>query len=223
MMLLAVLLIASAAVPAGDGICAHALAEVARAAAARGWQAEARCVGRLNARLPAAATLSVQPLPDDGPQRSGPLTLTVRAEAAGQPVTHRVVARVIWIAPAWIAARALAAGDVLAENDLHVIPHRWPDGLTIQAAEGPPSQRRLKRAVRQGDAISADSLLPLDGLLRGDRLDAVLASGGVEIRTPVTLLAPARIGERVRVQPVGRADVLDGVLTDRTTVRMEGP
>jgi flagella basal body P-ring formation protein FlgA len=224
MMLLAATLIASAAVPAVDGTCAQVLAEVARAAAARGWQAEARCVGRLNARLPVAAALTVQPLLAHGPWRSGTLTLTVRGEVAGKlSGMHSVLVRVTWVAPAWIATRTLAAGDVPMAEDLRVRPHRWADGLTVQAAEGPAPQRRLRRAVRQGEVLSAESWLPPDGLLRGDRLEAVLASGGVEIRTPVTLLAQARVGERVRVQPVGRTDVLDGVLTDHATVQVQAP
>lgn len=138
-------------------------------------------------------------------------------------MAHRIVLQVTWIAPAWIATRSLNVGDALAPNDTRVVMHRWMDGVEVRAAAEQSPQGRLKRAVREGDVVQAEALVSTDGLLRGDRLEAVLVSGGVEIRTPVILLAPARIGEHVRVQPVGRTDVLAGLLADRATVQMEAP
>lgn len=207
-----------------DNACSAALAEIARAAAARGWEAEARCVGRMNTRLPPSSALTAEPLPADGAWRSGPVTWVVRSDEPGRAShSQRVPMRVTWIAPAWIATRSLAAGQSLPPDGTRKAMHRWPDGALVNAAEGSPPQGRLMRAVREGDALQANALMPPDGLLRGDRLEAVLAAGGIEIRTPVTLLAHARVGDRVRVQPVGRAEALDGTLTDRTTVRVEGP
>lgn len=229
-MLLATLLAASVTISAGgaspalDTSCTLALAEVAQVAAARGWQAEAHCVGRANALPSPGASLSVQPVAAEGPWRSGPLTLVVRADEPGRaPTSHRVTLRVTWRAPAWTATRTMAVGDALTPEDTRASMHRWADGIEVRAAAERPPQGRLKRAVREGEVVQAETLVSNDGLLRGDRLEAVLASGGVEIRTPVTLLAHARIGERVRVQAVGRADVLDGLLVDRTTVKMEAP
>lgn len=202
-----------------DENCAVALAEVARTATARGWQADARCMNRPSARAVRGTTLSVESLPTGAPLRSGLLALGVQTTSG----TQRVWVRVNWIAPAWIALRSHAAGDLLTPQSLRASPHRWAEGVVVHAAEGPPPTGRLKRAVREGDVMHADALVPADGLMRGDRLEALVAAGGVEIRTPVMLLAHARIGERVRVQPMGRADVLDGLLVDRATVMVEGP
>lgn len=229
MMLLAGLLVATAASAGSDSLavapaCLLALAEVRRVAAQRGWEAEAHCVGRTGSLPSEAASLSVEPLPVSGPWRSGPLSLMVRAEAPGRArMSLRVAVRVAWWTPAWTATRALGVGELMSPENLQVATHRWADGTEVRAAMGTPPQGRLRRAVRAGDAVQAEDLVPADGLLRGDRLEAVLASGGVEIRTPVVLLTHARIGERVRVQVVGRADVLDGRLVSHTTVMMEGP
>jgi flagella basal body P-ring formation protein FlgA len=230
MMLSATLLAASAtasaagASPVVDPVCSIALAEVVRAAAAQGWEAEARCVGRAKVPPSPGASLSVQQLAAEGPLRGGPLTLLVRTDEPGRAsVAHRIALRVTWRTPAWIATRALGVGESLMPDDTRVAMHRWIDGVEVRAAAEQPPQGRLKRAVRAGEVVLEEALVSADGVLRGDRLEVVLSSSGVEIRTPVTLLAHARVGERVRVQALGRADVLDGLLVDRNTVKMEGP
>ncbi len=220
--LLGVAGLAQAATPGGEAAggraCELALAEVARAAMLRGWQAEARCVGR----APTHAVHGVDPLPTEADLRSGLLALNLRGSAPGQPV-GRVTVRVTFTAPGWVASRALSRGAELEAADLAIAQRRWPDGQRIDLADAVKAPvGRMLRNVREGEPVLADAWAPAGSVMRGDRVQAVMSSAGVEVQLAALVVAPARAGERVRVQPAGRAEVLVGVLQDDHTVRVEG-
>ena len=204
--------------PSGSQACALALAEVARTAALRGWQADARCVSR----APAHEVQSVEPLAADADLRSGLLAMNLRSSRPAQ-VASRMTVRVTWIAPAWVATRNLSQGVELQAQDLAVSLRRWADGQAIDAADaGRPLEGRVLRALRAGDPLLPTAWSPAGSVLRGDRVQAVMSGAGLEVRLAAWVVAPARVGERVRVQPSGGADVLVGVLQNDQTVRVEG-
>jgi len=200
-----------------------AQAAVERYAAERGWHADVRC--RAAARVTEAAALQAVDPPAGTALRSGPVTWDVRVQVPNTAAyVQRVPLTVSWTAPAWVSLRNLTLGSQLQAADVELQTRRWPDGLRVNAArsDAPPSGR-LRQAVRAGDLVTGDQLLPMDALVRGDRVAAVLAEGAMEIRMPAQLLAAARVGERARAQVAGRPVALEGVLVDAQTLKVDGP
>lgn len=143
-------------------------------------------------------------------------TGTARSYVQQVPLTVR------WLVPAWVGRRDLAAGADLKPEDMGVAVVRWPDGMAIAAArEETPPQGRLRAAVRAGSLITTAMLTPNDVAVRGDRVTAVLAQGGMELRMPGQLMSGARVGEKAKVQLAGRAAAVEGVLADLRTVMVE--
>lgn len=214
------MLVGSAAPAQADRLCQTARSAVAQFAAERGWQAEVRCRGTAGPAVAAGAVLQAIDPPPGGMLRSGPATWAVRVQRPGAAAyVQRVPLSIAWTAPAWVSRRDLAPGAPLREDDVDLQARRWPDGVPVDDA---PLAGRLRRAVRAGDIVTGAHLLPPDALVRGDQVTAVLAEGAMEIRMPAQLLAPARVGERARVQVAGRPAALEGLLADAQTVKV-GP
>ncbi|PTT79703.1 flagella basal body P-ring formation protein FlgA, partial [Pelomonas sp. HMWF004] len=135
---------------------------------------------------------------------------------------QRVPLSIDWLAPAWVSLRDLPMGAPLQADDLALQTRRWPAGMAVSPVRDDARPTgRLRQAVRAGEFVTAAQLVPADALIRGDRLTAVLSEGSMEIRMPVQLLAAARVGERARVQVQGRTVVLEGLLADAQTVKVD--
>ncbi len=201
-------------------LCEVAEAGVQRLAQARGLVAEVRCRASAHQALPAEASVLEVEVPLTQVMRSGGFTWPVRVDVGnGRSYVQQVPLTVAWTAPAWTATRNLQAGAELQPGDLELQQRRWPEGMAVQAvnAQARP-QGRLHGALRAGDILTAAALLPLDALVRGDRVTAVLAQGSIEIRLPAQLLAPTRVGEFARVQVSGRTAPLEGRMVDAQTL-----
>lgn len=157
--------------------------------------------------------------------RTGPLTWPVRiVTASGGSHVQHVPLMAVWTAPGWAATRPLQPGAWLQANDVELRALRWPEGRVVAPVDAAhPPTGRLKRALRAGEMLSPVDLLPSDAMQRGDPVTAVLAEGGVEVRLPAQLLAPARVGERVRVQASGRAVALEGRLLAGQILQVGSP
>ncbi len=206
-----------------DPLCDAARAELEHYAQAHDMGVEVNCRTVSGYQPPAAAMLQAASWPRDQAPRSGPLTWPVRVVVGNaRPYVRQVPLTAVWTAPAWVGTHALQPGNWLQPGDLELQTRRWPEGLAVQPGdrEHPPAGR-LRQAFRSGEIISSIALLPNDLLQRGDHVTAVLADGGVEIRLPAQLLAPARVGERSRVQASSRTATLEGRLTDSQTFTVD--
>ena len=216
-------LAAAAASPSSEGLCETALADVRRFAQAQRWAVEARCRHPVGRPLPPGASLQAETWPHASTLRSGAVTWPVRVRASDSvPYLQQVPLNVTWVAPAWISTRQLTAGAVLQPGDLELQSVRWPDGMLLQPADATaiPSGR-MRRALRSGEILTDAALLPAHALVRGDRVTAVLAEGAVEVLLPAELLADAKVGERARVQALGRRVPLEGRLTSAQTFKVD--
>lgn len=205
--------------------CDAALAALQRYAQAQGLQVDARCRAAASATAPAPAAVQAVAPRDDWRPRSGPLTWPVRVLGpSGRAQVQHVPLTAVWTAPAWAAARPLPAGALLQPADIERRSLRWPEGRDVTPADGAqPPTGRLQHAMRAGEILSPADLLPEDAMQRGDAVTAVLAEGGVEMRLPAQLLAPARVGERVRVQASGRMVALEGRLLAGQILQVGSP
>ena len=206
-----------------DPLCDAARAEVEHYAQAHDLGVEVHCRAPSGYLPPAGATLQAAAWPRDQAPRSGALTWPVRVAAGkARPYVRQVPLTAVWTAPAWVGTHALQSGAQLQPGDLELQTCRWPEGLTVQPGDSEhPPVGRLRQALRSGEILSSAALLPSDLFQRGDHVTAVLADGGVEIRLPAQLLAPARIGERARVQANNRTAALEGRLLDSQTFRVD--
>lgn len=207
----------------GDPLCDVARAELERHAQANGMRVDVRCRAPGGYRPPASATLQAAPWPRDQRPRGGALTWPVRVVSANtRPYVRHVPLTAVWTAPAWVGTHALQPGAQLQPGDLELQSRRWPEGLTVQPADAEhPPAGRLRQSLRSGDILDIAALVPSDMLQRGDHVTAVLIEGAVEINLPARLLAPARVGERARVQPNNRTEALEGRLMDPRTLKVD--
>jgi flagella basal body P-ring formation protein FlgA len=222
---MAAMVAGSPALADADRLCQTARSAVEQLAAERGWQADVRCRGTAGKPVVAGAVLQAAELPQGTTLRSGPTTWGVRVQVPGAPAyVQRVPLNVVWNAPAWVSRRDLAPGLPLREDDVELQSRRWPDGVAVTAArDDAPLSGRLRQGIRAGELVTAAQLLPADARVRGDQVTVVLAEGAMEIRMPAQLLAPARVGERARVQVAGRPAALEGLLADAQTVKVGSP
>lgn len=209
----------AAASSQATSLCDVAQEGLQRLAQVSGSTADARC--REPARLlPAGAVMQPMEWPLGQVLRSGPVTWPVRVRLGnGYSYVQQVPLTVAWTTLAWVAARNLDPGVELQAGDLEMKPRRWPEGRAVQPAGGRSEPLgRVRSALRAGDIVTADVLLPSGALIRGDHVTAVLAQGGMEIRVPAQLLATSRIGDVARVQAAGRTSPLEGRLVDAQTL-----
>lgn len=214
---------AFAASASSDPLCDAARSELERYAQANSLRVEVRCRPSSGVSPASHAEVQAATWPSHQVPRSGALTWPVRvlAGSARHQVRH-VPLTVSWTAPAWVGTHDLQRGALLQQGDVELQTRRWPDGLTVQPAESEqPPTGRLRQALRAGEILSAAAVLSADSLQRGDRVTAVVAEGAMEIRMPAQLLAPARVGERTRVQASGRLAALEGRLIDSQTLRVD--
>lgn len=217
---LALLGLSASTVAATDRLCDAATTELRRLARDRSLEVDVRCRPSGNRPVSPDAEVTGLPWPDLA-IRGGPLSWPVRVREGGQSYVQRVLLSAQWTAPAWVARRNLDPGQPLQDGDVEIQPRVWPAGLNVKAAQ--PSampQGRLKQAMRAGELLPASALWAPGTLLRGDPVVAVLAEGATEIRINARLLAPAKPGERARVQAAGRSAVLEGTVMDLNTVKV---
>jgi flagella basal body P-ring formation protein FlgA len=206
-----------------DRLCEAARGAVLHFAESRGWQADVRCRTPAGTAIPEQASLVAVDPPPVAPLRSGPTAWPVRVLApGGSTYVQRVPLAISWRAPAWVSRRDLRPGEPVGSDDVALQSTRWPDGAALEPArEQTRPVGRTRQAIRLGDIVTPAQMLPAGALVRGDSITAVLSEGAMEIRMPAQLLAPARVGERARVQVQGRTAALEGRLADAQTLKVD--
>ncbi len=208
------------------GLCAavRAAAEGMAASRGAGWRAEVHC--RPMSSRPNSGLATIQAERKEAERLvSGKQTWSVHVRPErGAAYVLALPVTIGWTAPTWALLRELKAGERLQAADLHLQEQTWPPGVAVEAARtDEPPQGRARRTLHAGEAVRAADLIALDTLQRGDRVTVVMASEGIELAMPAQLLAPARVGQSVRVQADGRSAPMEGLLVDLTTVRVNKP
>ncbi|MDW8468017.1 MAG: flagellar basal body P-ring formation chaperone FlgA [Burkholderiales bacterium] len=157
-------------------------------------------VGPPDARIDLSACARLEPFLPAGARPWGRMIAGVRcvegpALVAWFPVHVRVFAH----AP--VAARALAAGTEIAEQDLRIEEvelTREPPGAILDPAAA--SGRVLARALAPGQLLRPEYLRARQAVQAGDAVRLVLSGPGFSISTDARALGTAAEGQSVRVQ-----------------------
>lgn len=141
---------------------------------------------------------------------------------AGQVQRSVVVpVMVVWQRPAYVARRALPAGQLVQPDDFEV---RAQDvaGMNAQPVSGAPSATwRLRRAMQAGQVLARE-LLPASGaVFPGDAIRVQTRSGAIGIEIAGVVQAEAVPGQLVVVRAPHSSDTLTGRLTAAGTVVIE--
>ena len=81
--------------------------------------------------------------------------------------------------------------------------------------------RRLKRALPAGSPLTADVLVPDVLVKRGQQVTLLAANGPFEIRAQGQALSDGTERERIRVQNVTSRKIVEGVVENASTVRVD--
>jgi len=153
---------------------------------------------------------------------SGTVLVALMPSADALPQRRLVVPMGVEIqSPAWLVNRALRRGEMVTAADVVRAGYAWPVGVQPLPAGDEAPVGRVRKALRMGEAIAAGDLLNPGVVPSGELVSAVLRADGLAVQVPAVLLAEARIGERVRVQLKDRRVVLEGRLTDASSVDIE--
>jgi flagellar basal body P-ring formation protein FlgA len=177
---------------------------------------------RLDARLRLAAC--VQPL-DVFVANNGTVqprtTVGVRCTDVGGWTVYVPVAVEVE-APVLVLRRALARRARIEALDVELQTRRLPGISTnflndVSTLQG----RRLRRALAAGTPLTID-VLDRDVLVqRGQRVTLIASHGGLEIRAQGQALSEGSERDRVRVQNVNSLKVVEGVVENAGTVRVD--
>jgi flagellar basal body P-ring formation protein FlgA len=128
------------------------------------------------------------------------------------PRTVAVAFEVQARAPAWVAARELRAGQVIAQADVQRGVAELP---ALQGAALPDEVigLRLTRDAKPGDAIASTIVRRSMLVTRQDDVAVAMTTGSVQIASRGVALSDGDLGDRVRVQ----------VGSEKLTARVAGP
>jgi len=127
-------------------------------------------------------------------------TVAVRCEA-GTPWLVYVSVAVATDLPVLVARRALPRDTVPAPADFSTVVRRVPGTSALFITD--PAQLAGKRLVRPlgvGESLSADALLTMPVVRRGQQVMLLAHAGGMDVRVTVVALMDGRPEERIRVQ-----------------------
>jgi flagella basal body P-ring formation protein FlgA len=125
-------------------------------------------------------------------------------------------------APVLVLRRALARRARIEALDVELQTRRLP-GISsnfvsdVAAIQG----RRLRRALPAGSPLTSDALDRDVLVQRGQRVTLIASTGGVEIRAQGQALADGAAHDRIRVQNVNSLKVVEGVVENAGTVRVD--
>ena len=81
--------------------------------------------------------------------------------------------------------------------------------------------RRLRRALPAGAAVTADALASEVLIKRGQQVTLLAANQGIQIRAQGQALGEGAVNDRIRVQNVNSLKIVEGVIADAATVRVD--
>jgi flagella basal body P-ring formation protein FlgA len=148
-------------------------------------------------------------------------TIGVRCPAVGGWTVYVPVV-VETEAPVLVLRRALARRARIEALDVELQTRRLPGIASnfvneLSVAQG----RRLRRALPAGSPLTTD-VLDRDVLVqRGQRVTLIASSGDIEIRAQGQALSEGSAHDRIRVQNVSSLKVVEGVVENAGTVRVD--
>jgi flagella basal body P-ring formation protein FlgA len=120
--------------------------------------------------------------------------------------------------PVYIAKRTLDVGEPVRADDFQ---REDIEGGSASSVVPGMQPARLRRALRQGEVLNAEALVPADAVRSGDPLQVVLRQQGILVEVSGTAASDARPGQMVTVRwPQGR-EVVRGRLLDNGKVAIE--
>jgi flagella basal body P-ring formation protein FlgA len=132
------------------------------------------------------------------------------------PVTVEIEAQVL------VLRRGLARRAPVLAEDVELQTRRLPGTLTRFVNDAVLLQgHRLKRALPAGTPITIDVLAPEVLIRRGQKVTLVAANAGIEIRAEGLALTEGGAADRVRVQNANSLKIVEGVVENAATVRVE--
>jgi flagellar basal body P-ring formation protein FlgA len=202
----------------GDAVRAAALIFLTQQAAGLPGKADITVTPVFPRGLAACATL--EPFLPAGSRLWGRTTVGVRC-AGDRPWTLYLQARVAVMATYYLAARAVAPGEVLSAADL--IPRDGDLTTMPQAIVTDPSQAvgavSLSR-IAAGLPLRTDMLRGAGAVVIGQTVRVVTAGAGFSISAEGSAMNNAAPGQQVRVKTAG-GQIISGVVKDGSTVEIQ--
>jgi flagella basal body P-ring formation protein FlgA len=125
-------------------------------------------------------------------------------------------------APVLVLRRGLARRARVESTDVELQTRRLPGTLTNFLSDAVQLQgHRLKRALPAGTPLTVDVLAPDVLIRRGQKVTLVAANGVIEIRAEGLALSEGGAADRVRVQNANSLKVVEGVVENASTVRVQ--
>jgi flagella basal body P-ring formation protein FlgA len=201
---------------------ASRLAAVARAAAAHeSGRPEAELeVAAIDPRLRLAAC-TAPPAGHLTPGTRSSTQLTVEVRCTSPPWRQFVAVRIRAEEPVVIAARPLGRLQVVAAEDLSVVPRDLasvPTGYFRRPED--VVGRIAQRTIGPGEVLSPTSVRPPPLVHRGQAITVVARAGSMSVRTAGVAEADAGLAERVRVRNSSTGRQVEGVVRSADTVEV---
>lgn len=211
------------------------------------FPADPQDLARLEALARSAAQLHLPPLTGKQRMLVGPIAAYVQLERCSLPVTpvvgpgaqmrDRVLVelrcagvrpwhiyvpvRVVGISPVTVAARAIVAGSVLADNDVRVeqrdiseLPPGYLDDPAVAIG------LTASRPISSGAVITNQLLVASKAVQRGQMVTLVAEAGGLNVRMSGRALSDALVNQRVRVQNVSSGKIIEGIARSEQVVEI---
>ena len=125
-------------------------------------------------------------------------------------------------APILVLRRPLARRSPVDQTDVELQTRRLPGIESAFISDvGNLRGRRLKRALPAGTPLTADELVPDVLVHRGQQVTLLATGGPFEIRAQGEALSDGAEHQRIRVQNVTSRKVVEGVVENSSTVRVD--
>jgi flagella basal body P-ring formation protein FlgA len=117
--------------------------------------------------------------------------------------TVQVPARILPVREVWVAARTLAPGQILVEDDVTAValPVETHGGGRVPALE-PVAGLEIARTVKAGQPLQRQHLLPRLCATRGDTIAVTASSEGISVTLSARALSSGRLGDVITCENV---------------------
>lgn len=158
--------------------------------------------------------------PMNGSLTSAKSTIGVRCPSPAWSIYVPVTVEIE--APILVLRRALSRRSPVDPADVELQTRRMP-GLASAFVSDTSilAGRRLRRALPAGTPLTADVLAPDVLVHRGQQVTLLASSGPFEIRAQGQALSDGSQNQRIRVQNVTSRKIVEGVIEDSSTVRVD--
>ena len=176
----------------------------------------------LDPRLRLARCASpLEAIPQAGSTAGARVTVGVRCTAGNQWTVYVPVAIEVEM-PVFVLQRALSRDARVADADVQLQTRRVPGSSANFVGDAALLQgRHLKRALPAGSLLTFD-VLTVDVLVRrGQQVTLLAQTGAMEIRAQGHALADGGIRDRIRVRNANSMKIVEGVVENSGTVRVE--